>query len=99
MEQKIAKCLYEGFTGLPWPPLDGENVYTKEKILAHAKEILSLSTGIMVKEKCPLLDNGCTVDPQDGGKHCPKPCKVFRPLTLGELEEHCKKMMEKRYPV
>jgi hypothetical protein len=42
MQEKIAGEIYEGITGLPWPPDDAETRYTKEKCMKHADAILSL---------------------------------------------------------
>ncbi len=41
LKKKIAKEIFEGYTGLPWPPID-EYKHTGEAAYKHADSILSL---------------------------------------------------------
>jgi len=103
MREKIAKELYKGLFDVD----TRNNTYVykrfvdsykwgdcKELLLLLASGILSLPTDETVKEKCPLLDNGCTANYDPKGGRCPKPCTYSRPLTLGELPDRYGKMRE-----
>lgn len=96
MREKIAKEIYEGITGLPWPPDDTETKYTREKCMKHAAAILSLPVEGCgeVKEKCQYWKEWPRVLPNGKsaffcGKECkqnPTPCNdtgfISRPITL-----------------
>jgi hypothetical protein len=75
MQERIAKELYEGFTGLPWPPDDTESRYTREKCMAHAAAILALPVEGCGEVEYPVSEMG-----RDGILHWDT---KMRPLTLG----------------
>lgn len=48
----VMRELYEGITGLPWPPDETETRYTEDKLRKHAERIIKIVEG-----KMNLTDN------------------------------------------
>jgi hypothetical protein len=93
VKEKIAKEVYEGYTGLPWPPDEWPN--EREAAYKHADAILSLlgETGFVAVSECPEKDfhpvNGMCIT--DANHNCPmeEGCNdgtITRPLTPEEFK-------------
>ena len=55
LREKIAKEIYEGYTGLPWEPMiDNECKWTKKEVYKHTDKILTLikEAGWKSPDKC-----------------------------------------------
>lgn len=42
--ERVARIIYEGITGLPWPPDETEPKYTEDKTYLFADEIVAVFT-------------------------------------------------------